>query len=58
VIPIQGFYHEDGTACQERVCLRPHPLWEYPWARAMSIADEDVTFPAAGEPNGLDTWEF
>jgi hypothetical protein len=40
--PVPGFYHEDGTACQERVCLRPHPLWESPAFREVQAKAESA----------------
>lgn len=46
---VQRFYHEDGTACQERVCLRPHPLWDSPATREVQAEAERAVRAQLGE---------
>lgn len=43
------FCHEDGTACQERVCLRPHPLWESAASRQVQADAERAVRAQLGE---------
>ena len=43
------FYHEDGTTCQESVCLRLHPLWESPASREVQAEAERAIRAQLGE---------